>query len=261
MDCREAERFVDLRLDGEIETHDGAQLDAHLTSCVVCRENSRAKGACLMHVRDKLRDAASETRTPPGLRTRIVARVNTTDERDGGFAWGRAVSVTLGISMIAVLSWSGTKGPPLISDETVARHSGNLPPEVRADADDVRTVQRFLTKNLRYNVAVPRFDGRNSNVKLVGARLSNLDEREAAYVMYDHRGAKISLFAYPKPARFSKPEDFEEVRAGSRTLLVGQRRGYNVVAWEEGDLVYSLISDIDPRELVELATTSANRVY
>ena len=32
------------------------------------------------------------------------------------------------------------------------------------------------------------------------ARLSNLDQREAAYVMYDHRGAKISLFAFAKLA-------------------------------------------------------------
>jgi anti-sigma factor RsiW len=253
MDCREAERFVDLRLDGEIEPSEGALLEDHLARCSTCRSSFQVKGAFLAHVREKLHEAAEQERTPPGLRTRIVARVNAASPAER-FAWGRAVPATLGISMIAVLSWSWTSGPPLVPDETVARHSINLPPEVRAG--DVGRVQSFLQQNLRYPVAVPRFEHSNPNVKLVGARLSSFDDREAAYMMYDHRGAKLSLFAYPKPHRFSKPNDFREVQAGARTLLVGQRRGYNVVAWENGDVVYSMVSDLDPRELVDLAAAS-----
>jgi anti-sigma factor RsiW len=155
--------------------------------------------------------------------------------------------------MIAVLSWSWTSGPSLVPEEAISRHSINLPPELRAD--DAIRVQHFLQKNLRYRVAVPSFQRQNPNVKLVGARLSSFDDREAAYMMYDHRGAKLSIFAYPKPQRFSKPNGFEEVRAGSHTLLVGNRRGYNVVAWDAGDVVYSMVSDLDSRELVDLAST------
>jgi anti-sigma factor RsiW len=251
MDCREAERFIDLRLDGEIEPSEGVVLETHLSTCTICRTRYHAQGKCLTTVRSKLKEANEEARTPIGLRTRIVARVSDDEAREG-FAWGRAVSVTLGVSMIAVLSWSGTNTSSLVPEETVTRHSGNLPPEVRADYEDARGVQKFLASNLRYPVSVPRFE-RNPSVRLVGARLSNLDDREAAYVMYDRRGSKLSLFAYPKPARFTRPADFREVQVGARTLLVGNRRGYNVVAWEEGDLVYSLVSDIDPKEMLDLA--------
>jgi anti-sigma factor RsiW len=253
MDCREAERFIDLRLDGEIEPAEGGLLESHLSSCTICRTRYHAQGKCLSTIREKLRASNEEVKSPLGLRTRIVARVSE-DQRREGFAWGRAVSVTLGVSMIAVLSWSSASGPSLVSEETVARHSGNLPPEVRADFEDARGVQTFLTSNLRYPVSVPKFD-RNPNVKLVGARLSSLDDQEAAYVMYDRRGAKLSLFAYPRPERFTRPADFREVKAGEKTLLVGKRRGYNVVAWQQGDLVYSLVSDIDPAEMVELAAS------
>lgn len=251
MDCREAERFIDLRIDGEIEPAEGGMLESHLSSCAICRTRYHAQGKCVSTVRAKLREANDQTRTPIGLRTRIVARVSD-DEAKEGFAWGRVVSVSLGVSMIAVLSWSGTSGKPMVPEEAVTRHSGNLPPEVRADYEDARRVQTFLSSNLRYPVSVPRFE-RNPNVKLVGARLSNLDDSDAAYVMYDRRGAKLSLFAYPKPARFVRPADFQEARAGTKTVLVGKRRGYNVVAWEEGDLVYSLVSDIDPKEMLDLA--------
>lgn len=255
MDCREAERFVDLHLDGEIEGMDGALLDAHLASCTTCRTSFRARGAAAIHVKSKLREAVEETRTPLALRTRIVARVNA-DSRAERFGWGRAVPATLGLSMIAALSWSWTAGPPLVPEEAVSRHSGNPPPEVRAEGDGSTRVQRFLRQNLRYPVSVPRFTDRNPNVKLIGARLSNFDDHQAAYMMYDHRGARLSVFAYPKPARPSRPNGFREVRVGSRELLVGQRRGYNVVAWERGDVVYSMVSDLDPRELVELASTT-----
>jgi anti-sigma factor RsiW len=253
MDCREAERFVELGLDGEIESSEGGMLETHLNHCTSCSSRYHVQGKFRAQIRSKLADAQSAERAPLGLRTRIVARVQE-DEQKEGFSWGRAVAVTLGVSMVAVLSWSGTSGPSLFSEETVARHSGNLPPEVRADFEDPRSVQRFLTSNLRYPVSVPRFDRNNPSVKLVGARLSSLDDHDAAYVMYDRRGAKVSFFAYPKPERFTKPTDFREERAGNKVVLVGKRRGYNVVAWEEGELVYSLVSDIDPREMVELAS-------
>lgn len=255
MDCRDAERFGELELDGELEPHDGSALNDHLSTCPRCREVHRARSACLSQVREKLRLGAAADTTPPGLRTRIVARVASADRVESP-AWGRAVSVALAASMIVVLSWGSATGPDLIPDESISRHGVNLPPEVRAELGDGRPVHRFLAANLGYPVQVPRFDGRNPGVKLVGARLSSFDEREAAYVMYDHRGAKLSLFAYPKPDRVAPPQGFEEVRAGERTLLVGKRRGYNLVAWEEGALVYLLVSDVDPRELIDLAAGS-----
>lgn len=254
MDCREAEQFVDLRLDGEIEPADGALLEAHLANCPACRHSFNTKGTCLAHLRSRLRGSCEAAIAPTALRARIMGRVNE-EARGHCRAWGRAVPMTLGLSMIAVLSWSWTQGPSLIPDEAVTRHSVNLPPEVRAD-DGTHRVQHFLQNNLRYPVAIPRFEHRNPNVKLVGARLSSLDDREAAYMIYDHRGARLSVFAYPKPAHFSRPSGFEEVRAGRRVLLVGQRRGYNVVAWEDGDVVYSMVSDLDPGELLELASTT-----
>lgn len=254
MDCREAERFVELGLDGEIESSEGGLLETHLNHCASCSARYHVHGKLRATIRTKLLEAQSEAKSPPGLRTRIVARVQD-DERKESFGWGRvAIPVSIGVSLVVVLSWSGTSGPPLVSEETVARHSTNLPPEVRADFEDARPVQRFLTSNLRYNVSVPRFDRHNPSVKLVGARLSSLDDHDAAYVMYDRRGAKVSFFAYPKPDRFTKPVDFREEVAGKKTVLVGKRRGYNVVAWEQGDLVYSLVSDIDPKEMVELAS-------
>lgn len=155
------------------------------------------------------------------------------------------------------LSAGSTSEATSLIDETVARHSSNHPPEIRAgslteaQAREAK-VRRFLSKNLRYPVSVPNLE-RDASVKLVGARLSNLRDRDAAIVMYDHRGARVSLFAVPT-SDFGSPEGFERLRVGPRELLVGQRRGYNVVSWREGSLMYSLVSNVDSGELVRLVS-------
>jgi anti-sigma factor RsiW len=107
---------------------------------------------------------------------------------------------------------------------------------------------------------VPRLSQSNerggASVQLVGGRLSNIKNRDAAYIMYDDRGARISLFAYPTDGnRVSVPSDFQERQIGNRSMMGGKHRGYNVVAWESGDVLYSLVSEVDPTELVQLAST------
>jgi anti-sigma factor RsiW len=116
-------------------------------------------------------------------------------------------------------------------------------------------VSRFLSAHLEYPVELPRFDEERSNVRLVGARLASIANRDAAYVMYDQRGARISLFAYPKPRRFAPPPGFGEREAHGRTLQVGTHRGYNVVTWLSGNTVYALVSEVDHDRLVELAAS------
>lgn len=164
------------------------------------------------------------------------------------------VPASLALGAIATLSWSISSGPTLDPEEHVAHHSRNLPPEVRAR--DGERLQQLFKKNLRYPVRVPRLSRpTHPNVQLVGGRLSHIENREAAYIMYDDRGARISLFAYPVEGRISMPKSFRQRSVGKRQMMVGKHRGYNVVAWESGDVLYSLVSDVDPGELVELAAT------
>jgi anti-sigma factor RsiW len=258
MDCRDAERFVQLRLDGEIEAVDCMALDRHLEGCPHCRERVERERVIQGTLRGKLKDGCSheEAQCPPAMRDRILSRLAEEERRRTGLPMGRAVAVVGGVGLLAALSWGATSSSANDFEETVARHSSNLPPEVRVVTTDDAEVHRFLEKNLRYPVQIPRFERQDLPVRLVGARLSNISDRDAAYMMYDERGAKLSLFAYPVPRRFVEPEGFEHRSVGDKVFLVGKRRGYNVVAWRDQDLLYSLVSDVDPGELVRLASTA-----
>jgi anti-sigma factor RsiW len=253
MDCREAERLADLDVDGEVQPSERGPLLAHLDACAPCRRRASGRAWFTAGLKAKLSEARSDTEAPVGLKSRIQGRLREEDQRRG-FPWGRALPATMVVGALAIVSWAWPTERAFDPEEAVARHSRNLPPEVLARSREAE-VHRLFEKNLAYRVKLPRLPGRDADVRLVGGRLSSIDNRDAALVTYDARGARISLFAYPKPDHLAKPASFEEVEVLGRPLLVGRHRGYNVVAWEEDDLLYSLVSDVDGPELVRLAAS------
>jgi anti-sigma factor RsiW len=258
MECPEVDRLADLSLDGETELAEQAEIQRHLIACTACRAKHEGRSWFHNNVRAKLQASSDELAAPLSLKHQIATQLRVQDRHaPAALRWNRAVPATLALGTIVVLSWSMSSRPTLDPEEPVAHHSRNLPPEVRAQ--DGEKLQQLFKRNLRYPVRVPRIarqsDRGGASVQLVGGRLSNIKNHDAAYIMYDDRGARISLFAYPMEGRVSVPRDFQERRVGNRSMMVGKHRGYNVVAWESGDVLYSLVSEVDPAELVELAST------
>lgn len=253
MDCNDAQRFVQLRLDEEIEPIDCVQLDLHLEDCPRCKEHVDREARFQAQLKNKLRASSGET-CPSSLRDRIQRAIED-DVEERSFPYGRAVAASFAAAILAGLSWGATSSPARIYDETVTRHSSNLPPEVRPTSADESDVNKFFQQNLRYRVQVPALARSDLPVRLVGARLSNIHDRDAAYVMYEHRGAKLSLFAVPSSGPSEDLEGLERRVVGGRELYVGSSRGYNVVSWKDHDVLYSLVSDVDPGELVRLVST------
>jgi anti-sigma factor RsiW len=255
MDCRDLDRLAELSLDGETDLAEQAEIEAHLERCTECREKVEARGRVLSTIRRKLCESSDEVLAPHALRAQISTQLRVQDRQATPVRMSRMVPATLALGTIAVMTWSFSfQKPTLDPEEPVAHHSRNLPPEVRAR--DGERLEQLFQRNLRYPVRVPRVAPPSSpTVQLVGGRLSNIQNRDAAYIMYDDRGARISLFSYPVDGAISMPNDFAERRVGGRTMMVGKHRGYNVVAWESRDVLYSLVSEVDPSELLDLAAT------
>ncbi len=259
MDCREVDRLADLSLDGETELPEQAEVEGHLVACTHCRAKHEGRSWFHNRLRAKLRESSDELAAPTSLKLQIATQLRVQDRHGpASLRWGRAVPATLALGTVVILSWTmSSTGSTLDPEEQVAHHSRNLPPEVRGR--DGEKLEQLFQRNLRYPVRVPRLsqpnDPSGATVQLVGGRLSNIKNRDAAYIMYDDRGARISLFAYPIDGQVNLPKDFQEQRVGNRSMMVGKHRGYNVVAWASGDVLYSLVSEVDPVELVQLAST------
>jgi hypothetical protein len=85
-------------------------------------------------------------------------------------------------------------------------------------------------------------------VRLVGARLSHIQDHPAAYVRYESPRGHMGLFILDDPQR-RYGEVGRPMQVGAATVRVINARGFNVAVWRRNEIVYSLVSDLDERDL------------
>ncbi|MEL7372122.1 MAG: hypothetical protein AAFN74_24565 [Myxococcota bacterium] len=253
MDAREVERLADLSLDGELDPEEEAQLRAELSASPESRRAFEQRSWFQAKVRDRLRESCDSSPVPNGLRNRVAARLSEEESvvrpswRSG---WMPAAAACV---MIGVLSWTFDGNGLFDPEEAVDRHAKRPPPEVRA-LGSIAPIREFLTENLDGRIIVPQFRRARGQVRLVGARLDKLSNRDAALIMYDQRGARISLFAIPCGLHPPPMSNFDTRSIDGREVMVGRHRGYSMVTWGQGGVLYSMVSDVDSDQLVRLVS-------
>lgn len=98
------------------------------------------------------------------------------------------------------------------------------------------------------------FEG-DADFPLRGGAVGYFRDRKAAVFVYARRLHPISLLVFradglPWPAR-------DLTRIGPVDAYATTERGFNVILWRRGELGYALVSDVDARELRQLATRMA----
>jgi anti-sigma factor RsiW len=252
MDCSDIERSLDAWVDGELDAREEAEAQRHVSVCEACRALADEARVLRRAVRAKLREAMgpSVTPAPDELRQRI--RLALVRERR---PWWRRVVAPLplaaaaacALGVVAVLATHS--GSDALADEAVAKHTRDLPLEVTAASVGPERIASWFAGKLDFNAAPPRFPA--GEVRLVGARLSHIQDRPAAYVRYEAPRGRIGLFILEDPQRRFGAVG-RAVQVGPATVRLLNARGFNVVVWRHDQLVYSMVSDLDEDDLAHL---------
>lgn len=250
MDAQELERLAALSVDGELDPREDAELQQLLAGDPRCRALFEAQLRNQEALRDKLQAADCTCCCPDDLATRIHTQLSREARGRAGLPWRRALPATLAVALLAVLVLASSGTCPY-TDRVVRAHSLSPPAEVRA-LDGPSEVQRFLDRNLRFQVTLPRLPPAPRGPRLVGARLLTLTEAPAAYLIYDQGGARVSCFVFSR--RPFGAGVLTQTQVGGRDLRVGRMHRYNVVSWDDAELTYVLVSDVDLEELQQLAS-------
>jgi len=136
---------------------------------------------------------------------------------------------------------------PLV-DDGIALHRRGLPLDYAAS--DVGSVQQWLQGRLDFAARVPRF---RQGPALQGVRLSELRSRSAAALSYavpQASGGRLTLLIVDDPDDVDPPGSVR--RLEGRQVWLSRSRGYNVVSWWTNEIVYSLISDLDETDVLQL---------
>jgi len=126
-------------------------------------------------------------------------------------------------------------------NEAVASHVRSLMVEHLTDvaSSDQHTVKPWFNGKLDFAPDVKDFAAQG--FPLVGGRLDFLNGRAVAALVYRRNTHFINVFVWPA------------TNTGSGKSALENRRGYFVINREANGLHYSLVSDLNEKELAELA--------
>jgi anti-sigma factor RsiW len=258
MSCSEIERSIDAYLDGEFDGREKAEADAHVATCPACQRlvagEARLHAALRASLRAALGPESPAGRAPPALRARVAEALSRERRpllRRIFAPLPMAVAAACAAGAMVVLI--GHSGDDRLLDEAVRKHNGGLPLEVTAASVGPEAVTAWFAGKLDFRPAPPHFEG--SEVRVVGARLSHLREWPAAYFRYELPRGQAGLFIVDDPdGRFAAAG--KEIQVGPRRIRVSASRGYNVAVWRQDEIVYSLVSDLDEKALLQLVRTA-----
>ncbi|GAC1596771.1 MAG: hypothetical protein NVS4B10_06000 [Myxococcales bacterium] len=281
--CAEVSVLLSAWVDGEFDASEGAHIEGHLAGCPSCARVAQMQGQFKLALR---RSAGSVPAAPLALREAVIARLDAAeegledDEESTRALWARAFhrltprAVAFSAAAAGIAAWliAGGLQHPLLTadsdrrafaeaahvalDDGIALHARALPLDYAAS--DAGSVQKWLQGRLDFGVRLPRFPHRDAPA-LQGVRLFTQHSRAAAVLSYtvpSAQGRRVSLLVMDGP----QPQPPGLVRrVEGREVWVAQARGYNVASWRSGEIAYSLISDLDERDLIELLRTAELR--
>jgi anti-sigma factor (TIGR02949 family) len=239
--CAELEGFLYAYLDGEFEPSDKLEFDRHLAECPRCARRVHLESIFRENLHQRAKEHANGpgARAPEALRRSIHAQLRQEHQRAALRSWVRAGAAAVVIAAAGgayVFIRPGTRG--MYIEAAALRHAKSLPFEVQRDAPE--HLEAWFEGKLEHSVHVPTFP----NTTLAGARLSNVKDKQAAYIGYHAQGVdgsrprRIGLFVFQDSNR--------DVQAASRSSAeLDTSHGYNVAIWREHEIVYELVSDLD----------------
>ena len=260
MDCTDIERLLDAWLDGELASKDAADAAAHLDLCPTCRAEADRRRALRNALRASLRAAmgpdAAGSEAPEDLRTSIIEAIG----RERRPLWRRALSpgplaagAACALALMMAVATARARDP--LVEEAVQRHARGLPLEITtAGAATSDVVPEWFKGKLDFHPRPPRFT--RPDIRLVGARLSHISDRPAAYMRYELARGHAGLFIVEDhdgrlfPARVFPLDPPTHVR-------IVAARGYNIAIWHQNGIAYSLVSDLDAAQLTSLIEAAA----
>ncbi|MBI4587496.1 MAG: anti-sigma factor [Candidatus Rokubacteria bacterium] len=253
MTCQELRACLGAHLDGELDLERSLAADEHLAFCMACQW-AYAKER---ELRALLRTRLPREPAPAALRERIRSALRRADRREREGVLRRSLPWAVPVAALLLLAvgiglWERSAPPPVVR-ELVAKHLMysrlEAPAEIASASQEA--VAGWFKRRVRFDVAVPDFSP--SGIRLVGGRLSDLSDRQVAYLLYEKGRNLVSLFALPSRG-FALPGR-GWVRAGDGRFSVTEVKGVEVVIWTQGELAYALVSSLDREALLECAET------
>lgn len=265
--CEQATRWTDAWIDGELDPSAALLVEDHLAACACCR----AEADMIRKLKRGL-GALREDCAPTALRFRITAALDACDreqeaERAAVARKKHARNFALaGAALASVVLANGARvrtgaTPPLstagmlpVVEDVAERHARELPVEV--SNSDPAAVQQWFRGKMDIPVRPVMFRGMPA--RLVGARISNVQNQMAAALTYEVDGRRMTVFMFDS-ARLPHIAETSDVMVHGRPTYTTSAHGYTVTFTEQQGIGYAIASDLPPQECARIVAHAEMR--
>jgi len=261
-DCQATREQVLDAVRGRLAERQRAHFAAHLEGCSGCRrlfEREQALDHALEQrprftLPDRLREKLAAQVAKEGAVTRVAA--SAPRKRFGRWAAVIVPSLAAALLTVMLVRGGGPPGQPLI-DEAVNDHLRVLYAErpIEVESGGIHQVKPWFAGKLDF-APVLDFSG-DEEFPLQGGAIALFVDRKAATFVFKHRLHVASLFVF-RSQGLNWPTRTDRA-IGKLSGLSAAQRGYNVLLWQDRDLGYALVSDMDPNALARLAQKLTER--
>jgi anti-sigma factor RsiW len=261
MDCQDVRLQLHDYQRGHVGPDADREIRAHLERCTACA-HEEAAGHVLTEVLER------KLPQHPGslaLKRRLAAQWPAAPARRPWWSgWRRALVPALATAFVLAVALPlyrelvpGARAPGAgnMVTEAVNDHLRVLQRERPLDIESggLHQVKPWFSGRLDF-APIVAFEG-DAEFPLQGGAVGYFVDRKAAVFVYKRRLHSVSLFVFraeglPWPGRGLAP-------VGAASAYTASSRGFNVMLWRAGDLGYALVSDVDARELAQLAAKLA----
>jgi anti-sigma factor RsiW len=242
MNCDDAQSLLHAYLDVELDPPTVLQYEQHLRECPACARTLAEQKA----LQTAMTAGSLYYQAPAHLHQRLRSSLQGQSRRPQRFFWRSLVAAAclllcagLGF-VLARVEFTSSRDDRLIQ-EVAASHIRSLQWKHLVDvpSSDKHVVKPWFNGKLDF--PPPVVAPSTKDFPLLGGRLDYLDGRPVAALVYKRRAHFINVFLWPGPAN----EDTEPRR--------DTYRGYQLIHWSRAGMNYWIVSDLDPRELHDLA--------
>ena len=242
MNCTDFRLLLHAQLDGELDAASNLQLEQHLQACASCAAAKRS----LQSLRSLLPTRELRYRAPDSLKRDVrqfiqdMKNEKSSPTRELQWLWKwLAFGATAFAVLTLVFRLPGISGRDPLLAEVISSHVRSLQVEHLTDvaSSDQHTVKPWFDGKLDFAPGVKDFAAQG--FPLVGGMLDYVGQRNVAALVYRRNKHLINVFVWPATQ--------------SVKLETVNRRGFSIVRGDVNGMHYCLVSDLNEKELNELA--------
>ena len=263
LSCEDCEIYLEPFLDQALEVKESLDVEQHLIACRACTDRVEAEHSFRHFVRQH---APTASLSMVDKRRIVLQAMRACQSQDRIRPFRQAFQMRdflIGLVTAAALFLLVFKPYFSISQSEDMMHkfaheasltygtymAQHVPPEF-VNGDD-KIVTKWLNTNMGFRVKMPCITDRAT--KLLGGRLCRLLDRKSAALIYERNGASLLLFAF-RDGHIAIPDHYK-VMAKGQALYIRTISGRPVAMWNYGGITYSMVGDVEPDDLLQVAKT------